>query len=129
MNAFFVWVIVLPSAAFHTFELSPQLADAQKQAITQQCPALAPATTGYREPSLVFLTSTDLAMTDGKGAAEFLTAAKCRIAFVEKAQEAAFLAALPSQKAAQPVKRITGINLNGGKALDIGVYVRQDDAP
>ncbi len=122
---------VLATDIFMPFNLSTRmaLAGGRAAAIATNCPALLPATTGYREPSLVFLTRTDLFMTSGAGAAEFLDAAPCRIASVDAAQEPAFTAALRDHKRARLSERITGINLNGGKALDIGVYVRQDDAP
>ena len=122
---------VLATDIFMPFNLSTRmaLAGGRAAAIATNCPALLPATTGYREPSLVFLTRTDLLMTSGAGAAEFLDAAPCRIAFVDAAQEPAFTAALRDHQRARLSERITGINLNGGKALDIGVYVRQDDAP
>ena len=125
--AWLVYSSVLTTPAFQPFALSPRLAAARLSA-TRTC-ALAPATTGYREPSLVFLTQTSLVMTSGPGAAAFLDAAPCRIAFVDQAQEPAFTAALAAGEKVKLTERITGINLNGGKALDIGVYVRQEDAP
>ena len=76
----------------------------------------------------MFLTATDLAMTSGAGAAEFLNAAPCRLAFVDAAQEPAFLAALTTPLQVVAAARVAGINLNGGKSLDIGVWVRQDIA-
>ena len=122
---------VLTTAAFHSFALSPRLAEARRVAMAgaPNCATLASATTGYREPSLVFLTGTDLAMTSGAGAAAFLDAAPCRLAFVDAAQEPAFLAALKAPLQVKATARIAGINLNGGKTLDIGVWVRQDMAP
>ena len=83
------------------------------------------ATTGFREPSLVFLTQTALEMTDAAEAADFLAAAPCRLAFVEARGEAAFLARLGSRADVQLAGRRAGYNLNGGRALDIGIYVRQ----
>ena len=122
---------VLATPAFDPFALSPRLAAARAMALksARGCQALAPATAGYREPSLVFLTRTDLAMTDGAGAAAFLNGGPCRIAFVEAGMQPAFAAALLPQYGVAETARIAGINLNGGKKLDIGVYVRQGDAP
>jgi 4-amino-4-deoxy-L-arabinose transferase-like glycosyltransferase len=94
-------------------------------AATLDCPDPAFASAGFREPSLVFLVSTKLAMPGGKGAAEFLAAGDCRMAFVERRQEDAFLArsaALGSSPTLQT--RVEGINLNGGRELDFGVYRR-----
>ena len=65
------------------------------------CAAPALATAGYREPSLVFLGGTDLAMTDGEGAARFLAQSPCRIAFVVRSMEPQFIEAA-AQRGAHP---------------------------
>lgn len=99
--------------------LSPRLAEAAR---AMDCPVEGVATSGYREPSLVFLTRTDLEMTDGAGAARFLREGPCRVAFVEGRQEAAFLAAMGADLQPRLLSRVQGLNLNGGRRLDIGVY-------
>jgi hypothetical protein len=94
-------------------------------AASMDCPSPAFASAGFREPSLVFLVSTGLAMPNGKGAADFLAGGECRMAFVDRRQEEAFLmrsAAIGLRPALQT--RVEGINLNGGRKLDIGVYRR-----
>jgi 4-amino-4-deoxy-L-arabinose transferase-like glycosyltransferase len=113
-------------AFFAPFALSPRLAAASEAALRNEptCNHLGFATTSYREPSLVFLTSTSLLMTDPAGAADFLSAEPCRAAFVEAREETAFEAALAAGAPVALVSRVEGINLNGGKKLDIGVYVR-----
>ncbi|MDO9439638.1 MAG: glycosyltransferase family 39 protein [Beijerinckiaceae bacterium] len=118
---------ILTSGPFDPFRLSPRLTESARliAATLPNCPRLAPATVGYREPSLVFLTGTDLFMTDGAGAARFLDEAPCRIAFVEKRQEDAFKAALATDSTVSMADRISGINLNGGRNLDLGVYARR----
>jgi hypothetical protein len=69
------------------------------------------------------LVGTTLEMTSGAGAADFLAKGPCRMAFVDKRDEEAFqkrageLALTPALST-----RVTGINLNGGRELDIGVY-------
>lgn len=117
-----VWIsaftVGLPS--LRTVWPSVRLAEATRAA---GCPDPAVTTAGYREPSLVFLTRTDLGMTDGAGAAEFLKAGGCRMAFVEKRVEQPFLdgtAAL--SPAPRMVTRVRAFNFNGGRWLDIGVY-------
>ena len=122
---------VLTTPVFQPFAISPRLAQAAAtlQGNSKTCSGFSFATAGYREPSLVFLTSTNLVMTGGAGAAAFLQASACRIAFVSHAEEAAFFAALDDKTSVHLAERVRGINLNGGKALDIGVYVRQDDGP
>jgi 4-amino-4-deoxy-L-arabinose transferase-like glycosyltransferase len=99
--------------------LSPRLAAAAR---AMDCPVEGFATVGYREPSLVFLTRTDLEMTDGAGAARFLREGQCRVAFVESRQEAAFLAGMGTDVQPRLLSRVRGLNLNGGRRLDIGVY-------
>ncbi len=113
-------VFGLGQQALRALKLSPRLAETVK---AMNCPSPAVATAGYREPSLVFLVSTDLAMVDGAGAAQFLAGGQCRMAFVEAKEEAAFTAAAPAGAAApRLVTRVGGFNINGGKRLDIGVY-------
>ena len=117
---------MMTSGPFDVFRLSPRLAEAREKVAAKlpRCPTLAPATVGYREPSLVFLTGTDLLMTDGPGAARFVDGADCRIAFVEMRDEPAFKASLAADSTVVLADRISGINLNGGRKLDIGVYAR-----
>jgi len=87
------------------------------------CARPAFATAGDDEPSLVFLTRPDLVMTDGAGAARFLAGGGCRIAFVERRQQAAFRATLEASGTNPAlVTTVGGINLNGGRRLDIGVF-------
>ena len=85
------------------------------------CPEPRIATAGFREPSLVFLTRTDLAMTDGAGAAGFLAGEGCRVAFVDRRMEETFRAALGTA-APRLATRVRGLNINGGRQLDIGVW-------
>ncbi|MBY0613683.1 MAG: glycosyltransferase family 39 protein [Beijerinckiaceae bacterium] len=106
-----------------SINLSRRLADAANGVSCSQ-PKI--VTTGYREPSLVFLTASDLAMSDGAGAAQFVTLPGCRIAFVEQKEEAAFLAAVKDKAAHLALKeRVEGLNINSGRKLDIGVYVNK----
>jgi 4-amino-4-deoxy-L-arabinose transferase-like glycosyltransferase len=105
--------------------LSPRLAEAARGV---NCASPAFATAGYNEPSLVFLTSTDIELAlDGIGAAGFFRGPGCRIAFVDRRHEADFVAALagvPEKPALRT--RVTGVNINGGRRLDIGVYARAE---
>jgi 4-amino-4-deoxy-L-arabinose transferase-like glycosyltransferase len=120
---------VMTGPVFDPFSLSPRLAAARAraQALTP-CADLAPATTGYREPSLVFLTRTDLLLGSGESAGRFMAEGSCRVAFVNIADEPAFQAALGAgAPGVRLTERLAGINLNGGRKLDIGVYLRQGD--
>lgn len=109
--------------------LSPRLAHAARAAVTPACTAPAFATVGDREPSLVFLTDTTLLMTDAAGAAGFMAGGPCRVAFIAQAGETDFLADLPPDSGVRLASRVAGTNINGGKKLDIAVYVREDRAP
>lgn len=111
--------------------LSPRLAEAARAA---GCQNPSYATVGYREPSLVFLTSTDLLMTDAAGAAAFIDrdGEGCRIAFIERQSEEAFRAGLRGTTAPALVTRVRGVNINAAldkqrrlRVLDIAVYVRR----
>jgi len=94
----------------------------------ERCQRPAYATSGYREPSLVFLTSTQLAMLSGIEVPGFLyaTGGDCRIAFVEAREEAEFRRmTAPNQSDHRLVGRVKGININGGRMLDIGVWIKR----
>lgn len=113
------------------FNLSPRLAAA---ALATGCTNPDFATVGYREPSLVFLTSTGLLMAKPDEAAAFIDkdGVGCRIAFVEKAFEADFKAALQGKSAPALASRVRGVNINAAidkqgklRVLDIAVYVRR----
>ncbi|CAM5766923.1 glycosyl transferase [Labrys miyagiensis] len=100
--------------------ISPRLAAA---AAMPQCAHVQAASVGFREPSLVFLVGTDLLMPGAEAAADFLAQGTCRVAFIDSRSEPAFLAKLAALgKSVPPSARVDGININGGKKLDIGVY-------
>jgi 4-amino-4-deoxy-L-arabinose transferase-like glycosyltransferase len=113
------------------FNLSPRLAAV---AASTGCDSPAFASVGFREPSLVFLTDTKIALTDAKGAAAFIDAdgVGCRIAFVERQFEEAFRAALGGKAAPALLTRVRGVNINAAvdkqrklRVLDIAVYIRR----
>ncbi len=116
---------VLVDGPGRVLAVSPKMATMAQLPLRDNCKEPAIASAGYYEPSLVFLTRTDMVMTSGAGAAQHLLGGPCRLAFVEKRQEPAFLKALADRESVRPLGRITGINLNGGKRLDIGVWFRQ----
>lgn len=87
------------------------------------CVPQALASAGYNEPSLVFLTRTDLHLTNGTDAARFLALPGCRAAFVDIRQEGEFTKSLAAMgKTPNLLGRVLGVDLNGGRHLDIGVY-------
>ena len=117
-------VFGLAAPSLRSLKLSPRLAEAVRAV---GCPNPAVITVGYREPSLVFLVGTDLEMgADGKAAAAFIGEGPCRVALLDQRSEPDFLAATAAAGLApRLVTHLEGFNLNGGKRLRIGVYVRE----
>ncbi|HEY8580635.1 MAG TPA: glycosyltransferase family 39 protein [Beijerinckiaceae bacterium] len=117
---------VLTGPVAEPVRLSPRLAALHAALVreTPGCPSLAPATTLYREPSLVFLTRTDLAMTTGEGAAAFLKDGPCRVAFIDSRVEKAFQDALGADSRVVKATELRGLNLNGGRTIQIDVMLR-----
>ncbi|QFU16706.1 ArnT family glycosyltransferase [Microvirga thermotolerans] len=104
-----------------SLKLSPRLAEVARN---MSCENPLVATLGYREPSLVFLTGTNLEMLEtGEEASAFLRQGGCRLVFVEKRFENAFRAE-NERLGLHPAlsTRIAGFNINSGRRLDIGAY-------
>jgi len=85
-------------------------------------------TTGFHEPSFIFLEGTDTEILPAENAARFLVeqdggTASCRIAAIESRNEEAFLIAA-GEIGLVPVvrKRVEGLNINGGDDVDIALY-------
>lgn len=116
-------VYALAIESLRAFKLSPRLAEAVRAV---GCTDPAVMTVGYREPSLVFLVGTDLAMgVDGAAAAAFLNQPGCRVALVESRFREGFQAGV-AQAGITPrlLATIAGFNLNGGRKLQMAVFVR-----
>ncbi|MET0606335.1 MAG: glycosyltransferase family 39 protein [Beijerinckiaceae bacterium] len=123
--------------ALRSIQLSPLLAAATK---ASGCADPLVATVGgYNEPSLVFLTRTDLAMLDaGADAADFMAGDGCRIALVDVRAEPAFVEQA-KRRGLTPrlLTRIEGVNINRAfernsltlRRMDIGVYLRDTSRP
>lgn len=86
-------------------------------------------TSGFHEPSFIFLEGTQTKIISPKGAAEFLAEpasaepGSCRIAAIESREEAAFLAAAKEiGLVPEARKRVDGLNINGGDDVDIALY-------
>nr|WP_321483187.1 glycosyltransferase family 39 protein [uncultured Cohaesibacter sp.] len=91
--------------------------------MVKPCESVEVASAGYSEPSLVFLVGTDTLLTNGQGAAKFIKEAGCRLAIVEKSQQAAFLEALGDRKDDfEQASTVEGYKLNGGKWQSFGLY-------
>jgi 4-amino-4-deoxy-L-arabinose transferase-like glycosyltransferase len=86
------------------------------------------ASSGFEEPSLVFLAGTDTHLTDASGAADFLHEGACRFAFIDARQERSFaLRAEAIGLRYESGPRIEGFNISNGHWLNIAVF--QSAAP
>lgn len=112
-------VFGLAQQQLRSLKLSPRLAEAAAK-VSCEHPKI--ATVSYREPSLVFLVGTDLALLTAPDAAAFMGQGGCRIAFVGDREEALFKAALPPSVHPALVTRVAGFNINSGRKADIAVY-------
>ena len=128
LNLFVLGRVLTPSVS-DMLAVSGRLAQAGAAAIEPGCRSAAFATSGDHEPSLVFLTGTNLRLTTPQLAASFLKEGDCRGAFVESGGEQEFTAALGTRPDVHLAQRVVGTSINGGGRLDIGVYVRQRDRP
>lgn len=86
-------------------------------------------TSGFHEPSFIFLEGTETRIISPKGAAEFLAQSDdgnpsmCRVAAIESREEAAFLEAATEIGLVPEVRlRVDGLNINGGDKVDIALY-------
>ena len=119
-----VYGYMLTPGVASALDVSPRLAEAARAALGSGCADPLYATVGDREPSLMFATNGRLLMTDPDGAAKFVQDGGCRVAFVDKRDETAFRAAADRSLPVREVSRVTGVAVNGGATLDIGIYIR-----
>ncbi|WP_083812170.1 ArnT family glycosyltransferase [Polymorphum gilvum] len=117
-----VWAFAGP--ALTPIWVSPRLVTAVET--VAPCAEPEVASTGFNEPSFVFLQGTGTRLIGPEAAAAFLAEAEgaCRVAIVESRQEQAFLAAAQGLGLV-PVAadRVDGLNINGGRRLDLGLYL------
>jgi 4-amino-4-deoxy-L-arabinose transferase-like glycosyltransferase len=118
LMAFGIYAVIIPSLtpAFPSVMLAEVLRDAS-------CANPVAASSGYEEPSLVFLAGTTTHLTDPSGAADFLRQGSCRFAFVESRQEHAFaLRAEAIGLRYNPGPRIEAFNISNGQPITIAVF-------
>ncbi|WP_394692791.1 ArnT family glycosyltransferase [Hyphobacterium sp.] len=85
------------------------------------CESFPAATAGYREPSNVFYLGTDVALTDGAGAAaSLLLHPECGIAVVDATERAGFDAALAEQNV-RLLGQVQGVNMVKGDELALDI--------
>ena len=81
------------------------------------------AAAGFHEPSLVFMTGTSTLLTDGSGAADFLSQGSCRFALVEQRSERGFAQRAEAIGLRYDVAaRIEGYNISQGKATFVTIF-------
>jgi hypothetical protein len=81
------------------------------------------AAAGFHEPSLVFMTGTSTQLTDGSGAADFLSQGTCRFALVEQRTERAFVQRAEAIGLRYNVaSRVDGYNISQGRPVSIAIY-------
>ena len=116
--AFAIYGVVLPglTPGFPSAEIAHALRNVK-------CVGPKAAAAGFHEPSLVFMTGTWTTLTDGSGAADFLSQGSCRFALVEQRTERSFV-----QRAEaiglryNALTRVDGYNISQGKAVSIGIF-------
>jgi 4-amino-4-deoxy-L-arabinose transferase-like glycosyltransferase len=116
--ALVVYGVVVPSLApgFPSAEIAHALRNVK-------CVGPKAAAAGFHEPSLIFMTGTATMLTDGSGAADFLSQGSCRFALVEQRTERSFV-----QRAEaiglryDALTRIDGYNISQGKAVSIAIF-------
>ncbi len=99
---------------------SPEVARALRNV---KCVGPKIASAGFHEPSLVFMTDTSTQLTDGSGAANFLSQGTCRFALVESRSERNFVARAEAIGLRyNALTRIEGFNFSQGKAISIAIF-------
>jgi 4-amino-4-deoxy-L-arabinose transferase-like glycosyltransferase len=113
-----VYGIVVPS-------LTPLFPSAEIARVLRNVVCVGPkaAAAGYHEPSLVFMTGTSTLLTDGSGAADFLSHGSCRFALVEARSERAFAQRAEAIGLRYNVAtRVEGYNFSQGKPISVAVF-------
>jgi hypothetical protein len=113
-----IYGIVLPT-------LSPLFPSAEIARALRKVACVGPkaAAAGFHEPSLVFMTDTSTLLTDGSGAADFLSQGSCRFAIVEQRAERSFAQRADAIGLRYDVaSRIDGYNISQGRAISITIF-------
>jgi 4-amino-4-deoxy-L-arabinose transferase-like glycosyltransferase len=116
--AFAIYGVALP--ALMPLFPSAQIARALRNVV---CVGPKAAAAGFHEPSLVFMTDTSTVLTDGSGAADFLSQGSCRFALVEKGSERGFVLRAEAIGLRYNVaSRIEGYNISQGRAITVSIF-------
>ncbi|MGA7804276.1 ArnT family glycosyltransferase [Bradyrhizobium sp.] len=116
--AFAIFGVVTP--ALTPLFPSAEIAHALRNVV---CKGPKAAASGFQEPSLVFMTNTATLLTDGSGAADFLSQGSCRFALVEQRTERAFAQRAEAIGLRYNVAtRIDGYNISQGRPISIAIF-------
>jgi hypothetical protein len=116
--AFAIYGVVMPALA--PLFPSAEIARALRNVV---CVGPKAAAAGFHEPSLIFMTGTSTLLTDGSGAADFLSQGSCRFALVEQHNERSFVQRAEAIGLRYNVaSRIDGYNISQGKAVSIAIF-------
>ncbi|MBB4304606.1 4-amino-4-deoxy-L-arabinose transferase-like glycosyltransferase [Rhodobium orientis] len=111
----------LAAPAFSDLWISGRLA--ARIAAFDGCPDPKVVSVGFSEPSLVFLSPRPVAFANKDNVAEAVGEAPCGLLLVDARRQDEVMASLSGLAAApRELAREEGRNLNGGRALDIGIY-------
>jgi 4-amino-4-deoxy-L-arabinose transferase-like glycosyltransferase len=116
--AFAIYGVVLPA-------LTPLFPSAEVARALRNVVCVGPkaAAAGFQEPSLVFMAGTSTVLTDGSGAADFLSQGSCRFALVEARSERNFAQRAEAIGLRYNVAtRIDGYNISQGRAISIAIF-------
>jgi 4-amino-4-deoxy-L-arabinose transferase-like glycosyltransferase len=112
-----MYAVILPS-----LEIFPSVALA-RAIKTSDCERPLAASAGFHEPSLIFLLGTQIQLTDGAGAAEFLRQGACRFALIEQRQERSFAQRAEATGIRYAAgQRVEGVNVGAGRLVSVTVY-------
>lgn len=119
-----VWGFVFP--ALTPIWVSPRLTETI--AAVSQCDAPEVMSVGFNEPSFVFLNGTRTQLAGVEAAVPFLREPGCRVVAMEGRYEADFRRLADESGLEVALEdRVRGLNINGGRPLDIGIYRRVEN--
>ncbi len=119
-----VWGFVFP--ALSPIWISSRLTQAVAE--VSQCADPEVMSVGFNEPSFVFLNGTATRLAAPDAAVPWMQGEGCRILAIDAPYEAAFLERAAQDGVAVSLGgRVAGVNINGGRTLDIGLYRKTEN--
>ena len=113
------WGLTLP--AIDPIWISTRLTDKIQQVVSCENPEI--GSTGYSEPSFIFLTDTNTKLRTVGGIASWLENPGCKVAVVEESQLEKFMRLIANLELKVEKKAmLTGFNYNGGNQLTLHIF-------